>query len=67
MVVGVVVIYLIGLPYLYVILNFYLGQAVSVVKVLYIGFIPFIVLDLVKAAVAAIMARALYRRLSGIV
>ncbi len=64
---GIVVYYLIGLPYLYVILKFYLGQAVSVVKVLYIGFIPFIALDLVKAAAAAAMARALYRRLSGII
>ncbi len=67
MVAGIVVYYLIGLPYIYVILNFYLGQAVSVVKVLYIGFVPFIVLDLVKAAAAAVMARALYRRLNGVI
>ncbi|MDD4334313.1 MAG: biotin transporter BioY [Desulfotomaculaceae bacterium] len=67
MVAGIVVYYLIGLPYIYVILNLYLGQAVSVIKVLYIGFIPFIALDLVKAAAAAAMARALYRRLNGII
>ena len=61
---GIVVYYLIGLPYLYVILNFYLGKAVSVLKVLTIGFTPFIALDLVKAFVAAILARAVYRRLN---
>lgn len=64
MVAGIAVYYLFGLAYLYLILNYYLGQAVSVVKVLYIGFIPFIALDLVKAAAAAVMARALYRRLN---
>jgi biotin transport system substrate-specific component len=64
MVAGIAVYYLLGLAYLYLILNYYLGQAVSVVKVLYIGFIPFIALDLVKAAAAAVMARALYRRLN---
>jgi biotin transport system substrate-specific component len=64
MVAGIAVYYLFGLSYLYVILNFYLGQTVSTVKVLYIGFIPFIVLDLFKAAAAAIMARALHRRLN---
>lgn len=67
MVAGIAVYYLFGLSYLYVILNYYLGQAVSVVKVLYIGFIPFVALDLVKAAAAAVMARALYRRLNDIV
>lgn len=64
MVAGIAVYYLLGLAYLYLILNYYLGQAVSAVKVLYIGFIPFIALDLVKAAAAAVMARALYRRLN---
>lgn len=61
---GIAVYYLIGLPYLYVILNFYVGKTVSVAKVLTIGFTPFIALDLVKAVVAAILARAVYRRLN---
>lgn len=61
---GVVVYYLIALPYLYIILNFYLNSAFSVAKVLAIGFTPFIGLDLVKAAAAAILARAVYRRLN---
>jgi biotin transport system substrate-specific component len=64
MLAGLVVIYLIGLPYLYAILTFYLGKTVSAAQVLAIGFTPFIALDLVKAVVAALLARAVYRRLS---
>ncbi len=67
MVAGIAVYYLFGLAYLYFILNVYLGQAVPISKVIYIGFIPFIALDLVKAAAAALMAKALYRRLYDIV
>jgi biotin transport system substrate-specific component len=67
MVAGIAVYYIFGLSYLYVILNYYLGQAVPVVKILYIGFVPFVALDLVKAAAAAVMAKALYRRLNDIV
>jgi len=61
---GVVFCYLAGLPYLYVILTFYLGKTLSVMQVIAIGFTPFIVLDLAKAAVAAVLARAVYRRLN---
>ncbi|NLW43739.1 MAG: biotin transporter BioY [Syntrophomonadaceae bacterium] len=53
---GIAVLYLIGLPYLYVILKFYLGQAVDVGYVIKIGFLPFIGLDLVKASVAAFIS-----------
>ncbi|MDD4239037.1 MAG: biotin transporter BioY [Desulfotomaculaceae bacterium] len=60
---GIVVYYLVGLPYLYAILTFYLGKTVSVAQVLTLGFTPFIALDLVKAAMAAILAKAVYRRL----
>ena len=60
---GVAVYDLIGLPYLYLILTFYLGRTVSLGQLLAIGFTPFIVLDLVKAAAAAALARAVYRRL----
>jgi biotin transport system substrate-specific component len=61
---GVAVYYLIGLPYLYVILTFYLGKTISVGQLLAIGFTPFVVLDLVKAAAAAALARAVGRRLN---
>jgi biotin transport system substrate-specific component len=63
MLVGVIVYYLVGLPYLYMVLTFYLGKTVSVAYVMAIGFTPFILIDLVKAAAAAALARAVYRRL----
>ncbi|MBE3588929.1 MAG: biotin transporter BioY [Thermoanaerobacteraceae bacterium] len=65
MVAGLTVIYLIGLPYLYVILNFYLGRTFSAWQVIKIGFLPFIGFDLLKAAAAAALARLVYRRVPG--
>lgn len=61
--VGLLVIYLVGLPYLYMILNFYLGKAVSIAGVMKIGLIPFIGLDLIKAGVAAIVCYAVRARI----
>ncbi|MEW6423202.1 MAG: biotin transporter BioY [Bacillota bacterium] len=60
---GLAVIYLCGLPYLYLILNFYLGKAFSAWQVIKIGFLPFIGLDLLKALAAAALARVVCRRL----
>ncbi|AEG58545.1 biotin transporter BioY [Desulforamulus ruminis] len=60
---GMAVIYLIGLPYIYGTLNFYLGKATSIMAVLKIGFIPFFVWDLLKAVVVGLLARAIHRRL----
>lgn len=62
-IVGVVVIYVIGLPYLYAILNFYLGKSVDIMGVLTIGFFPFVTFDLIKAAVAALIALEICKRL----
>ncbi|MGI6514537.1 MAG: biotin transporter BioY [Syntrophomonadaceae bacterium] len=53
---GIAVMYLIALPYLFVILNFYLGQAVDVGYVIKIGLLPFIGLDVIKASVAAFIS-----------
>ncbi|NLV16820.1 MAG: biotin transporter BioY [Syntrophomonadaceae bacterium] len=50
---GIGAMYLVGLPYIYGVLNFYLGQAVDVAYIVKIGFIPFIGFDLLKAGVAA--------------
>jgi len=52
-VIGIAAMYLVGLPYLYLIIKFYLGKAIDVAYVLKIGFIPFIGLDLIKASLAA--------------
>lgn len=61
--VSVIVIYAIGLPYLYAILNVYLGKAVNVMQVLKIGFLPFIVFDIIKIVIAAFLALEICRRL----
>lgn len=60
---GTAVLYVIGLPYLYMILNFYLGHSFPVMKVLEIGFIPYVGWDILKAVVAAGLARAVQVRL----
>lgn len=64
---GLGVLYLFGLPYLYLILNFYLGKTVSVIQVIKIGFLPFIGFDLLKAGAAAALARMISVRLAGLV
>jgi len=61
---AVIVYYVIGLPYLYVILNFYLGQTTDVIKVLEIGFLPFIGFDLIKVVLASLLAIQLSKRLN---
>ncbi|MEA1960128.1 MAG: biotin transporter BioY [Bacillota bacterium] len=61
--VGVMVIYLVGLPYLYMILNFYTGYTVDVMGVLKMGFLPFIVFDLLKIMGASWLAIEICRRL----
>lgn len=63
MLAGVAVIYAVGLPYLYVILNFYLGKSMDIPAVLAIGFIPFIGFDLLKAIVAGGLVRLVGERL----
>lgn len=60
---GIIVYYLIGLPYLYITLVFYLHQPASLLRVLEIGLLPFIGFDLLKAVLAAWLAREISRRL----
>ncbi|WP_066634363.1 biotin transporter BioY [Desulfolucanica intricata] len=64
MLIGLAVIYLLGLPYLYAVLNIYLGQIMSVWRVLEIGFIPFIAFDLIKAIISAVIAKLVYKRIN---
>lgn len=56
---GIVVIYLIGVPYLYIIYNYYIGKSMSVWLAVYNGFILTISFDIVKAVVAAILCNKL--------
>lgn len=60
---GIAVLYLCGLPYLYVILNFYMGMTKSAWEIIKIGFIPFILWDFIKAAAAVSLARAVLKRM----
>ncbi|NLT20540.1 MAG: biotin transporter BioY [Syntrophomonadaceae bacterium] len=62
-VVAIVIYYLIGLPYMYFILNFYLGRTIDVLQIIKIGFLPFITFDLLKAGAAAWLALETGRRL----
>lgn len=59
---GLVIIYLIGLPYVYGILNYYMGKALGVDKVLGIAFIPYIGFDIIKALVSAVIAVPVVRQ-----
>ena len=62
MLAGLCVIYAVGLPFLYVILNFYMGKAIPVIGIMKIGFLPFVGFDLIKAAITASLAMAVCRR-----
>lgn len=60
---GTLALYVIGVAYLYVILNFWMsGKAVGVIKVIQIGFLSTIGVDFVKAAVASVIAKRLNGR-----
>lgn len=63
MLAGLVVIYLIGLPYFYAIFNFYQGKVMLPAQVIKVVFLPFIGLDLVKLVVAAVIAKGVGSRL----
>lgn len=56
LVIAEVIFYAIGLPYMYYILNVVMGNPMDISKVFAIGMIPFIIPDLTKAVVAAIIA-----------
>lgn len=58
---GDAVLYLIGIPYLYLILNFYLGRSMSLLAVLKVGMLVFLPGDLLKILVVAFLAGPLTR------
>ena len=51
-----VIFYVLGLPYMYYILNVVMGNPMDISKVFTVGMIPFIIPDMAKALVAAIIA-----------
>lgn len=63
MLVGIVVYYIIGVTYLYGIIRFYLGKPFTFWQAVEIGMLPFLILDLVKGLLAAMVARGVFRRM----
>lgn len=63
-VVGTLVIYLIGISYMSGILVFYLGNEMTLWKILSIGMLPFIPGDIIKAGVAITISKRLNTYLS---
>ncbi len=61
--IGLLAIYLVGLPYLYIILNLYLGKSTDITGVLRLGFFPFIIPDIIKSAISSIFAKVIVSRL----
>lgn len=52
---GVIIIYAIGVPYLYIIKNLYLNSSTSLWKILYAGFLTTIPGDIIKSYIAALV------------
>ena len=58
-----VIFYAIGLPYMYLILKYVSGTSMGVAKVFSVGMIPFIIPDMAKAVVAAIISPRILKAL----
>lgn len=61
---GLMVLYACGLPYLYLVFRFVVGKTLTWQQVLAFGFYPFIIFDLVKAFVASLLTTAIRKRLA---
>lgn len=61
---GIVVMYMIGIPYLYGIIKFYLGKPFTFWNALQVGMLPFIGLDLLKGVLAALVAKGVLGRIN---
>lgn len=55
-VLGLAVVYLLGVGHMYMIYNLYLGKAMSISKAIAVGFTPFLLQDLVKVGIVAFTA-----------
>lgn len=66
MLLGMVAIYLVGIPYLYLMMNFYVGQKVLLWQVM-AGMGVFMLVDVIKALLAAVVARSVVKRLNFVV
>ena len=60
---GLAVLYLIGMPYMALILNVYLGKGMSLSALLWAGMLPFLPFDALKIAITALVSPPLCRAL----
>ncbi len=67
MLAGLSVLYLVGLPYLWVIVNFFLGNSMTAATVLKVAFLPFIGLDLIKMGLGAVLANLVTKRVGSLI
>lgn len=67
MLVGLVVLYLVGLPYLWIIVNFFLGNTMNAMTVLKVALLPFIGLDLIKMGLGAILVNLVTKRVGSLI
>ena len=62
-VVGLAVLYVIGVPYMALILNGYMGKGMSVSGLLWAGMLPFLPGDAIKIVITAVLCPLLRRRI----
>ena len=62
-VVGLAVLYAIGVPYMALILNGYMGKGMSVSGLLWAGMLPFLPGDAIKIVITAVLCPLLRRRI----
>ena len=65
-VVGLAVLYAVGVPYMVLILNGYMGKGMSVSRLLWAGMLPFLPGDAIKIAVTALLCPLLRKRIPGL-
>lgn len=59
-IIGLLIIDIIGLIYMYMILNLYMDKSYSIMKILSIGLFPFFIKDIISVSLAAMIAYRLY-------
>ena len=63
---GLAVLYAVGMPYMALILNGYMGKGMSVSRLLWAGMLPFLPGDAIKIAVTALLCPLLRKRIPGL-
>ena len=63
---GLAVLYAVGIPYMALILNGYMGKDMSVSRLLWAGMLPFLPGDAIKIAVTALLCPLLRKRIPGL-